>query len=198
LRFASDSVYRAGDRDRKRAIEKFEGARDESAAKAAVETGRGRVKERGGLRVEKDIFAGGLMLLLGLGAVIESRTYGIGALMQMGPGFMPTLLGVILIVLGVWTCASVFRSGGREKARLAEWRDWLSWLLIAMGPIAFIILGPHGGFIPATFACVFISARADRSATWKSAFLLASIATLAGVLLFGFILRVPFPMFQWG
>jgi Tripartite tricarboxylate transporter TctB family len=171
--------------------------RVEAVAEDDLRRGEERVGERGALRVEKDVVAGGLLLLLGSAAVFESRTYGVGTLMQMGPGFMPMLLGVILIVLGMFISASAIPSGEGDTVRFGPWRDWLSWLLIVSGPVAFIILGVYGGLIPATFSCVFISALADRSATWKSALALASIATVVGVFLFGYLLQLPFPWLQW-
>jgi len=36
--------------------------------------------------------------------------------------------------------------------------EWRAWLCILAGPILFIILGSLGGLLPATFACVFVSA----------------------------------------
>ena len=50
---------------------------------------------------------------------------------------------------------------------------------------------------PATFACVFVSAMGDRSASWKGSFLLALGITVFGVALFSYILKVPFPMFKF-
>jgi len=49
---------------------------------------------------------------------------------------------------------------------------------------------------PATFACVFIAALGDRTATFKGSFLLAAGVTFFGVLLFAYLLKVPFPIFR--
>ena len=49
----------------------------------------------------RDFCAGGLMILFGLVAAVNGPNYHVGTLMHMGPGFMPTALGVILILLGV-------------------------------------------------------------------------------------------------
>ena len=59
--------------------------------------------------------------------------------------------------------------------------EWRAWACILAGPILFIILGNLGGLIPATFACVFVSALGDRDSTWKSAFILAIGVTVCGV-----------------
>ena len=60
----------------------------------------------------------------------------------------------------------------------------------------FIIFGSYGGMAPATFACVFVSALGDRTATWKSAFVLASCVTVFGVALFSYLLQVPIPILR--
>ena len=49
---------------------------------------------------KRDFYAGGLMLLLGLGIALKGATYRPGTLMHMGPGFMPTVLGVLLGLAG--------------------------------------------------------------------------------------------------
>lgn len=41
------------------------------------------------------------MILFGLVSAVLGPTYRIGTLMHMGPGFMPTALGVVLVLLGV-------------------------------------------------------------------------------------------------
>ncbi len=52
--------------------------------------------------------------------------------------------------------------------------------------------------IPATFACVFVSALGARDSTWKSAFILATGVTVCGVILFNYLLQVSLPMWRWG
>ena len=54
--------------------------------------------------------------------------------------------------------------------------------------------GGYGGLIAGRFACVFVSALGDRTATWKSALVLAAIVTVFGVTLFSYLLQVPMPV----
>jgi hypothetical protein len=53
------------------------------------------------------------------------------------------------------------------------------------------------GFIPATFACVFVSALGDRTATWKSALVLAAVITVFGVVVFSYLLQIPMQLLKW-
>jgi hypothetical protein len=116
----------------------------------------------------------------------------------MGPGFMPVSLGAILIVLGIFIAGSAVVTEGDVGGIFQYEPQWLSWLCIIAGPVLFIVLGIYGGLVPATFVCVFVSALADRTATLKSSFALAAATTLVGAILFGYLLQVQFPLFQWG
>ena len=62
----------------------------------------------------------------------------------------------------------------------------------------FIVFGRYFGMAPGTFACVFIAALGDRTATWKSTFILSTVVTVFGVSLFSYFLQVPMPIFTWG
>ena len=117
--------------------------------------------------------------------------------MHMGPGFFPTVLGVILMLLGVLIAGSAVATldTGPERI-LPEHPEWWGWFCILAGPVLFIILGEYGGMAPATFGCVFVAALGDRTATLKSSFLLALGITIFGCLLFSYVLHVPFPIIR--
>jgi hypothetical protein len=147
---------------------------------------------------KRDFYAGGLMVLIGLFAAVNGPNYRLGTLMHMGPGFLPTTLGVILILLGlVIAGGAVATPPGEGEDILPEQPQWLAWLCILCGPLAFIIFGKYGGMIPGTFACVFVSALGDRDMTLKSAAILAAVVTTFGVLLFHNILGIPMPVLRW-
>ena len=55
---------------------------------------------------KRDFYAGGLMVLLGLGVALKGTSYRAGTLMHMGPGFLPTALGVLLVLLGIAIAAA--------------------------------------------------------------------------------------------
>ena len=53
----------------------------------------------------RDYYAGALVALIGAGAILEGRTYGIGTLTDMGSGFFPVALGAGLILMGILMAA---------------------------------------------------------------------------------------------
>ena len=138
------------------------------------------------------------MMLIGLGASLEGLTYKLGTLTHMGPGFFPVALGVILVVLGMLIAATAVagRPAG-DQGTLSKRSEWWGWFCIIAGPILFIILGLYGGMVPAAFACVFVTALGDRTATLKGSLTLAAAVTAFAVLLFYYLLRIPFPLFRW-
>ena len=147
---------------------------------------------------KRDFYAGGLVILFGLVMALKGPIYRLGSLMHMGPGFMPTVLGVILIFLGILIAGSaVGVPDGEDEDILPAHPEWFGWACILAGPLAFIIFGSYFGLIPATFACVFVSALGDRDATLKNSAMLAALITVFGVGLFSYVLQVPMPLLTW-
>ena len=146
----------------------------------------------------RDFYAGGLMILFGLVMSLKGPAYGLGTLMHMGPGFMPTALGVILVLLGIAIAATAVTAyDPNEDPILPEHPEWFGWGCILAGPFCFILFGNYFGMAPATFACVFVSAFGDKTATLKSCVVTAAVVTVFGVGLFSYFLQVPLPVLEW-
>lgn len=145
----------------------------------------------------KDYYGGALMILIGLGAVIQGREYPIGTLSRMGPGFFPVALGAILAFTGLAmiTAARFAAPAAKEQPLPPEWRGWLC---IGFSIVAFVVLGKYGGLVPATFAIVFISALADRDNTILSATVLALATVVVCIVVFWWALQMNFALFGWG
>jgi hypothetical protein len=143
-------------------------------------------------------YAGGtLMLLIGIGAVVQGQTYTIGTLSRMGPGYFPVALGTILALIGVGllVSAALANAPADAESRPPEWRGWIC---IVLSIVAFVVFGKYGGLVPATFAIVFISAMGERKNTIWSAGLLAVLMVVICVVVFWWALQLQFPLFAWG
>jgi len=144
----------------------------------------------------RDYYAGALMMLVGGGAAYVGSHYQMGSLTKMGPGYFPTVLGVILAIIGIIIAGSAVyapASDGAEAPRVRP--DWRGWLCITAAALLFIGLARYAGLVAATFVCVFIAALGDRENSWKEGALLAAGVTVFGVLLFAFVLHVQIPIF---
>lgn len=145
----------------------------------------------------RDYFGGALMIVIGLGAVIQGREYALGTLSRMGPGFFPVALGAILAFTGlaIIAAARFAVTDAKETPLPPEWRGWFC---IGLSVIAFVVLGKYGGLIPATFAIVFISALADRQNTVLAATILALAVVAIAIVVFWWALQINFALFGWG
>lgn len=145
----------------------------------------------------RDYYGGALMFLIGLGAILQGRTYSMGTLSRMGPGFFPVSLGVILALAGAAIALSA-RFAEREAEEKALPPEWRGWFCISLSIVAFVVLGKYGGLVAATFAIVFISALGDRQNTVKSALVLAVAIVAICLIVFWWALQMQFPLFGWG
>ncbi len=153
----------------------------------------------GTLVKKRDFYAGGLTVLLGAAVTLDSLTYTLGTLTHMGPGMFPLMLGITLTFVGVLILGAAMATPlSDDENIMPKNKEWRGWGCILAGPILFIILGEFFGLVAATFACVFVPALGDRTATVKGSALLAAGVTFFGVLLFTYVLKIPFPMFRWG
>lgn len=151
----------------------------------------------------RDYYAGALMVLLGIGAILTGKGYQIGDLTNMGPGFFPMALGVMLLLLGAAIAgtatharaSSFMDSRGASEKSDPEWRGWIA---ITSSIVAFVVLGKYGGLLPASFAITFISALGDRDNNWIAALVLALAISAVSVVIFWWALRLQFPLFSWG
>jgi len=145
---------------------------------------------------KRDFYAGLMLIFFGCVAILGARQNPFGTLMHMGPGFFPTVLGYILIGLGILVGMMSFETLHEADQILPERPEWVGWACILAGPVLFMVFGEYGGMAPGTFACVFVAAMGDRTATWKSSFILALGVTFFGCLLFSYVLKIPFPIFR--
>jgi Tripartite tricarboxylate transporter TctB family len=165
------------------------------------------------MSLNKDKIAGLVLMILGLGAVIEGRGHTIGTLTQMGSGYFPVALGLVLVGIGflIFVTAS---QGGQEKpisalVKLEEKEpaplnldhcpapDFRGIGCIIASIICFISIGQAFGLVLATFASVFIAAIGDRTANLREAFMLALVMCALAIGLFHYGLHIQFPLFQF-
>jgi hypothetical protein len=147
----------------------------------------------------QNIIGGALIVVIGLVALQQGMSSDFGTMAQIGPGFMPAVLGVLLTILGILIMMSA-PGGGEETSTVLPGprTQWRAWICVIAGPALFIVIGQYAGFIPASLACVFVASMGDRSATLLSSALLAIGVTAVGGFVFIYLLNVPFPLLQWG
>ncbi len=142
----------------------------------------------------QDRLSGLLLVVLGAAVAWRGRSYGLGSLSSMGAGYFPDALGVILVALGLGVAAIADPEVMPHLPSRAAWRGGL---LVLGSVFVFVVVGQHGGLLPATFGCVFVAALADRRNSLRDALLLAAAMSLVSVLLFHWALHVEIPLLRW-
>lgn len=154
-------------------------------------------------KLTKDQWGALLMVVLGIAVAVQGYSYRVGALRSMGPGYIPLVLGIILICVGAGIGLTpkapapglgAAPSIPKEPLHL----EWRGWLCICAGVFSFVVIGTYGGLVPASLASVFISAMGDRQNTVGRSLLLAIGLTLFGVVVFHYGLQLQLPLFSWG
>jgi hypothetical protein len=142
------------------------------------------------IRHPKDFWAGLIFTAAGLGFGILSRDYEFGTTFRMGPGYFPTVLAVLLVILGLATTIRAFVIDGPPVQGLA-----LKAILLVLGPVVlfgFILRGAGLGL--ALLLLVLISAYASVRFRWPVAVLLAIGLTAFALFVFVTALGLPIPV----
>lgn len=104
--------------------------------------------------------AGGIIALAAGGWVLrESADYRLGTLLRMGPGYFPTLLGILMTVFGVILVLHGLRRGIENILR----PEYRAMLFVLGGLAAFAVILPGFGLALAIFAMVVVSSFASPS-----------------------------------
>ncbi len=134
---------------------------------------------------KREVMASGLLCLLGMAAVLQVSANSVARVSGMGAGFLPGVLGAMLMFFGVlWLFDSRLSPDEDEDCDLAK-SKWRGSCGLVSGVFAFLLIIKYGGLIPALFALVFISAMGDLKHSWRSAlFLSLLVAGAASLLVF--------------
>ena len=148
-------------------------------------------------RTNKDLWAG--LMYIGTGALGMwiARDYPFGSALRMGPGYFPTVLGGIMVAMGIYVLALGLRKD-HEKIQ----GNWSIRALIVL-PISMVVFGilmEEAGFIPAMLALIPISAAAGRDFKWVEVVPLTIGLTILCAAGFIFALGLPYPLIKgmWG
>jgi hypothetical protein len=142
------------------------------------------------IRSTKDFWTGVLYVFFGSSAVLIAREYGMGTALRMGPGYFPTVLGVLLALIGIISLVRSFIATGSPIGGLA----FRGLLLVVGSTLMFGLIVRGAGLTIALPALVIMSAYASVRFRWGPSLALAAGLTLFCVLVFLKGLGVPLPI----
>lgn len=119
----------------------------------------------------RDVIGGALLVAVGAAFFIGASRFRIDSLMNMGPGYFPRAVAVLLIGIGLAVVIVGIRNA--ERSALPEWRPALA-VLAAIG--AFALTVRSVGLVPAMTLGAVIASFGDSTARlWPSVLLGAGI-----------------------
>jgi hypothetical protein len=146
--------------------------------------------------LNQDVAAGLFFLAFGVLFVVLGRDLTFGSTLQMGPGYFPFVLGLLLIVLGLGLAAKGYLAGG---AALERW-SLRPVLLVILSLVLFAVLIGRAGFLVSGAACVGVAALGGREFRLREAAVLIAVAVPLAGLLFIWLLGLPMqvaPSIDW-
>jgi hypothetical protein len=90
--------------------------------------------------------------------------------------------------------AAAHTAAHRKGSGKPEWRGWGC---ILGSFVAFIVLLKYAGVVPATTGMTMIAAFGERGNTLKSALMLTIAMNIIVVMVFWYLLKMPFRLFWW-
>lgn len=140
----------------------------------------------------RDVVGGALVFAIGAAFFLLGRELDFGNAFRMGPGYFPTVLSVVMMLLGVAMIVLALR-GPREPGTF----DHVAWrgLVLTIGATVFFGLALRGfGLLPTLLVAVCAAAWGSRNATWRGSILLAIGLAAFCAFLFVYALGLPLPI----
>jgi len=141
----------------------------------------------------RDVATGLALALIGGGSAVYALThYALGTVKRMGPGMMPTSLGVILAVFGLIIAVPAFFESRKEID--VRFR---ALVILSASVLSFMLLIETFGLILAVFSTTMIATFAENKVPLRRGLILAASMSLLTWTIFILGLRLPISAFDW-
>lgn len=142
------------------------------------------------IRSPKDFWAGLMFIAFGIGFAVVGQGYGMGTAVRMGPGYFPTMLGLLLALLGLIILGQSFVVKGTRMPNFVL----RPVIIVLVAIVLFGALVRSAGLVPAVITLVIVSAFASHEFRWWQAVLLAVGLGAFSVGVFHYGLGLPFKL----
>ena len=114
-----------------------------------------QVGKRGGLYrfLTKDFLSGAMFIAFGLLALYYGQNLAVGTPVRMGPGYVPRMLALIMMGLGVLICI-IGLVAGSEPVEKPKWKPIV---MVTIGIVCFALLFERAGLLQALIVLIGIS-----------------------------------------
>ncbi len=143
------------------------------------------------VRAPGDFWAGAIFAGAGIAALLLGRSYRLGTLLSMGPGYFPRMVGILLTILGVATIGASLRGRG-EPSEVWRWRPIV---LILASVLLFGWTLERFGLVVASALLVLVACFAERERRVWEAIAVATALTFIAWLVF--VKGLEMPLLVW-
>jgi putative tricarboxylic transport membrane protein len=142
------------------------------------------------IRNVKDFWTGIIYVAFGSAVIFIAREYGMGTGIKMGPAYFPTILSLLLILIGIISLIRSFIQPGTPISALT----FRGLFLVIGSTLLFGLIVRGAGLVIALPVLVIVSSYASIQFRWKAALALAAALTFSCILIFLKGLGVPLPV----
>jgi hypothetical protein len=142
----------------------------------------------------QDTLFGIFLILVAGGAMFATRKLSVGTAANMGPGYMPLAVSLIILGFGVLLIGRGLLAGREEGIETVHLRPILA-ILLSVG--AFALLAERAGLVLASLAAILIAGSGGREFRLIESVIFACVLTACAVLLFVRLLQLPIPIWPW-
>jgi hypothetical protein len=140
----------------------------------------------------KDFWSGVMFAAFGLFFMVVSQRYDLGTAARMGPAFFPTMLGGLLLLLGIVTALKALAT--KSTAGQVDRFHFKPLLLVLGAVVAFGLLLRPGGLLVALAALVFISSLGSDEFRLRDVLLLTIGLAVLVLIVFIYALEMTVPV----
>ena len=146
------------------------------------------------LHNNKDFFAGLFFAAIGLAVVTVSvMEYPIGSARNMGPGYLPTLMGGILTAFGLY----IMLRGMIKGEKVAGVWGIRPLALVSLGIVSFGLFINRFGLVPSLVSLLFISSLGSKEFKLSQVLVIIPVLIFIAWFVFVYGLGLPLQLFIW-
>lgn len=143
----------------------------------------------------KNIIAGLLFTVVGLFFLFQAQNYKMGDLKKMGPAYFPTLVAILLVIVGTVVLFRALRDADVVKFSSIQVRPVI---FVALANVAFgFIITTQLGFVVAVFCLIMLANMANNHFRPVEAFGIFIVLTIVTYFLFFNFLHLPIQFLPW-
>ena len=142
------------------------------------------------MRNAKDFWTGLIYIFFGSSAILIARDYSMGTAIKMGPAYFPTILGGLLLFIGVISVIRSFIVAGAPIGAFA----FKGFALVTISVLVFGFIVRGLGLAIALPLLIIISAYGSTRFRWRPTLVMAAGLTIFCVFVFLKGLGIPLPI----